>query len=387
VNETSRLQVGFIPLTDAATLLLAVHKGFAADEGLDVTLVREVSWSNVRDKLNVGLFDAAILPASVAIASSLGVGHIRVPIVAPLVLGLDGNAITVSPELHGRIVAEAKGEALGPRTTAQALARIAALRRAAGQEPLTFGITFPFSTHNYLLRYWVAAAGLDPDEDVRLVVLPPPLMVDSLANGHVDGFCVAAPWNFVAIKRNVGRILHFSTEILAHCTEKVLAARESWAARNGPSLNALVRALRRAAAFIEMPGNRSELAAILSHPDRIGVDPALIEQTLYGRLRALEDGSVVTDLNHLVAERSATRPDPLQAAWLYAQMVRWGQVALSADKVAQAMGVFRHDLFDAAVPEGERRISKARAILAFDGSVFDAGDIAAYLRQFAVRRR
>ena len=131
------LHIGFIPLVDAAALIVAVDKGFAAAEGLDVTLAREVSWSNVRDKLNIGLFDAAHLLAPVAIASSLGVAHVKVPILAPFNLGLNGNAITVSPALHAAIMGELDGERFDPMATARALARVVALRRKSGHEPLT----------------------------------------------------------------------------------------------------------------------------------------------------------------------------------------------------------------------------------------------------------
>src|SRR4051812_9150560 len=243
--------IGFIPLVDAAALIVAVDKGFTAAEGLDVTLVREVSWSNVRDKLNIGLFDAAHLLAPVAIASSLGLGHVKVPIVAPFNLGINGNAITVSPALYADIMAEIGGDPIDPMATALALSRVVAARRKRGAEPLTFGMTFPFSTHNYQLRFWMAAGGVDPDEDIRLVVLPPPYMVDSLANGHVDAFCVGAPWNSVAVDLGVGHILHFSSDILARAAEKVLAVRRDWAERNGDAMAALTRAHQRAAAFIE----------------------------------------------------------------------------------------------------------------------------------------
>ena len=216
---TIPLHIGFIPLVDAAALIVAVDKGFTAAEGLDVTLVREVSWSNVRDKLNIGLFDAAHLLAPVAIASSLGIGHVKVPIAAPFNLGLNGNAITVSPALHAAIMAEIDGDPLDPMATALALSRVVATRRKSGSEPLTFGMTFPFSTHNYQLRFWMAAGGVDPDEDLRLVVLPPPYMVDSIASGQIDGFCVGAPWKSIAVDRGVGHILHFVSDILVRAAE------------------------------------------------------------------------------------------------------------------------------------------------------------------------
>ena len=269
---TTPLHIGFIPLVDAAALIVAVDKGFTAAEGLDVTLVREVSWSNVRDKLNIGLFDAAHLLAPVAIASSLGLGHVKVPIAAPFNLGLNGNAITVSPALHAAIMGEIDGDPFDPMATALALSRVVAARRKSGAEPLTFGMTFPFSTHNYQLRFWMAAGGVDPDEDVRLVVLPPPYMVDSLASGQVDAFCVGAPWNSIAVDRGVGHILHFVSDILVRAAEKVLAVRQSWSEKNPEVVAALIRAAFRAAEFIEQPHNRAEVARILAQPERIGVD-------------------------------------------------------------------------------------------------------------------
>ena len=257
---TTPLHIGFIPLVDASALIIAVDKGFAAAEGLDITLTREVSWSNVRDKLNIGRFDAAHLLAPVAIASSLGLGHVKLPILAPFNLGLNGNAITISPALHAAIMGEIDGDARNPLVTAQALARVVAIRRKSGAEPLTFGMTFPFSTHNYQLRFWMAAGGVDPDEDVQMVVLPPPYMVDSLANGHVDAFCVGAPWNSVAVDLGVGHILHFVSDILVRAAEKVLAVRQNWSDRNPETLAALIRAAARAAQFIEQPDNRTEAA-------------------------------------------------------------------------------------------------------------------------------
>src|SRR6201984_2099871 len=134
--------------------------------------------------------------------------------------------------------------------TPRAFARVVALRRKSGQEPLTFAMTFPFSTHNYQLRFWMAAGGVDPDEDVRLVVLAPPYMVDSVASGQVDAFCVGAPWNSVAVDLGVGHILHFVSDILVRAAEKVLAVRQNWSQKYPDVVAALVRAHVRAAEFI-----------------------------------------------------------------------------------------------------------------------------------------
>lgn len=382
------LTIGFIPLVDAAALIVAVDKGFTKAEGLDVTLVREVSWSNVRDKLNIGLFDAAHLLAPVAIASTLGLSQVKVPIVASFNLGLNGNAITVSPALHAAIMGEADGDLTDPMVTAKALARVVAARRKAGNEPLTFGMTFPFSTHNYQLRFWMAAGGVDPDEDVRLVVLPPPYMVDSLANGHVDAFCVGAPWNSVAVDLGVGHILHFVSDILERAAEKVLAVRETWAVKNPDVLARLTRAHGHAADFIENPDNRGEVARILGAPERIGVDPEVIQRTLDGRLKISPDGTVRQSGRYLLVGReAAARPDPVQAAWLYAQMIRWGQAAYSPEALDTAKKVFRPDLYDAALGAPAKSIhAVSDGVGAFDGAPFDADNIVAHLASVAIKR-
>jgi ABC-type nitrate/sulfonate/bicarbonate transport system substrate-binding protein len=343
----------------------------------------------VRDKLNLGLFDAAHLLAPVAIASSLGLGHVKVPIVAPFNLGLNGNAITVSPALHASIMAELDGDPLNPLHTAKALARVVNARKGKGAEPLVFGMTFPFSTHNYQLRFWMAAGGVDPDEDVRLVVLPPPYMVESLSSGHVDAFCVGAPWNSIAVDLGVGHILHFVSDILARAAEKVLAAREPWADKNPQVLAALIRAHERAAQFIETPENRAEAASILSKPEFIGVDAEVIRRTLDGRLKISPDGKVRESARYLLVGREgAARPDPVQAAWLYAQMVRWGQAPLSEASLAVARAVFRPDLYDAATGKSAAPVAQvADGVGAFTGPAFDAKAITKHLDSFAIRRR
>jgi two-component system, oxyanion-binding sensor len=389
IASEAKLRIGFIPLADAAALIVAVDKGFTAAEGLDVELVSEVSWSNVRDKLNIGLFDAAHLLAPIAIASSLGLGHVKVPIVAPFGLGVNGNAITVSPALYAAIAAAAEGNIIDPLVSARALARVITKRNARGEEPLTFGMTFPFSTHNYHLRFWMAAGGVDPDEDVRLVVLPPPYMVGSLANGQVDGFCVGAPWNSVAVDLGIGFILHFVCEILPRAAEKVLAVRSRWADEHPRTLLRLIRAHGRAAAFVEDTTNREEVTAMLAAPNRIGVAAEVIRRTLDGRMKVAPDGTMrESDRYLLIGRTGAARPDPVQAAWLYGQMVRWGQATLSAELLSAAKLVFRPDLYDAAMADSKPDLEgePADGIGAFAGPAFDASDIAAHVRSWKIRR-
>lgn len=379
--SADRLCIGFIPLTDAAALIVAADKGFAARQGLEIELVREVSWSNVRDKLNIGLFDAAHLLAPVAIASSLGIGHVKVPLLVPSMLNLNGNAVTVSPALYEALAASADDALDDPKASARALAAVVRRRRERGDAPLVFGMTFPFSTHNYLLRFWMAAGGVDPEEDVQLVVLPPPYMVDSLSSRQVDGFCVGAPWNSVAVELGVGTILHFGCDIVARAPEKVLAVRAAWAANRSDTLGRLLRAIDGAAAFLNDPAHLDEVAMLLAAPRYLATSPELVRATIEGRLRTKIAGAPRAAPNYLVIGRDgAARPDPVDAAWLYAQMARWQQTLLSADSLATAKACFRPDLYDAALGAGVKAPPRASDMLAaFAGPLFDANDIAGYL--------
>jgi two-component system, oxyanion-binding sensor len=385
----TRLTIGFIPLADAAALIVAADRGFAAEEGLELDLLREVSWSNVRDKLNIGLLDAAHLLAPLAVASSLGVGHVKVPLTVPFNLALNGNAITVSPALWTALSAATGGNLADPAVSARALAQVVAARKARRLPPLTLGMSFPFSNHNYQLRFWMAAGGVVPDDDVQLVVLPPPYMVESLGNGHVDGFCVGAPWNSAAVDLGIGRILHFGAEIMTRAAEKVLAVRRGWAEEHPDVLAGLVRALESAARFVADPANREETAALVAAPRRLNVAPEIVRRTLEGRLRLAPDGATLASDRYLLIGRlGASRPDPVQAAWAYAQMVRWGQTPWSPDRLSAATEVFRPDLYAAAVGARAGRLAgePGDAIGAFAGPAFDPHDIPAHLAAWPLRR-
>ncbi len=195
------------------------------------------------------------------------------------------------PELFSALQNAADGDLADPMVSARALARVVMDRRARGDEPLTFGMTFPYSTHNYQLRFWMAAGGVDPDQDVRLIVLPPPTSVESLANKHVDAFLCR-----YAVEFGRGRSRHrthpaFRVEILERAAEKVLAVRARWVETIRRSSRKLVRAHGRAATFVEHENNRDEVARILSAPERIAVASEVIRRTLDGRLKISPDGA------------------------------------------------------------------------------------------------
>lgn len=318
----TRLRLGFIPLNDAAAMIVAHARGFFAAEGLEVELVREVSWATMRDKVGVGALDGAHMLAPAALAITLGVSGIgATPLVAPLALSLEGPAITLSARLAA---------ALGPGPGAEGLARLLAWRREEGASPITLAVVFPFSTHNYLLRDWLARAGVDPDRDVRMTVAPPSRMTELLAGGVVEGFCVTEPWASVAVTAGAGLIAARAGQLWPRAPDKVFVVAEAWAHARPDVLQALLRALLRAAAWTEAEENRQELVAILARPEHVGADPQVIARSL---------GDIVFHAG------GANRPQPAHAAWLAAQMMRWGHIPAEVDIAALARRVYRPDLY------------------------------------------
>lgn len=403
--------VGFIPLLDCAPLAVAVEKGFACQEGLDLRLVRETSWANIRDRVVVGHFDAAHMLGPMAIASTLGVGHIKVPMAAPLSLGLGGNAITVSLRVWDLMAAEGAVVGGEPRALGEALCKVVRARERAQKPQLTFAMVYPFSAHNYELRYWLAACGIDPDHDVRLIVIPPPLLVDAMREGQIDGFCVGEPWNSLAVAVGVGCIAVPTTAIWRLSPEKVLGCRLEWTLRHPNRLQALVRALYRSAQWCEDPTNHEELARLLAEPRFVGAPAEILLRGLSNRLRLYPDGeSLQLPDFYVPASRAATFPWVSHALWFYSQMVRWGQVAYDDSHVAQVRATYRPDLYRLALAQSgaandekwlptidmkvEGAQHRASTIPAtpqpmlygpdgfFDGCRFDPDDLTAYLRGF-----
>jgi NitT/TauT family transport system ATP-binding protein len=338
------LRIGYIPLVDSALLHVARAYDFATAEGLDLDLVRETSWANIRDKLAVGIFDAAHMLAPSAMAVCLGLGYIEIPLVAPVALGLDGNAITLSRPLYAELMSVAEGDPADPYITAQALAKLVAKRRAANAPPLTFAHVFPFSTHHYQLRLWFAGGGLESKTDVNLIVVPPPFMVESLRSGVIDGFCVGAPWNGLAVEAGVGHVIHRGREIVRNCPEKLLAFRADVASADPGRVAALSRAIRAAADWASDKNHIEDLAYLLSRDAGLNVPIEL----LCAILDPEREPKIKTATIRL--DRAATFAYPAHADWLYAQMRAAGQVGDGLD--AKARSVYRPDLAgDADTPD------------------------------------
>ncbi|MDQ0512106.1 CmpA/NrtA family ABC transporter substrate-binding protein [Ancylobacter amanitiformis] len=374
-----RLAIGFIPLTDAAVLIAAAELGFATTEGLEIDLHREVSWANIRDKVNVGLLDGAHILAPLAIASSLGLGHVRVPLVAPFALNLNGSAITLAHPIYEAM--EATGHDLSSGLgVAQALGEVVRARAAQGHDPLTFSTVYTFSTHTYMLRHVLAAGGLDPDRDVRLVVVPPPFTVESLRSGLIHGFCVGSPWNAVAVEAGVGRIALLGPEIFGWAPEKVLGVHARFAEAEPDVLRRLVRALHAAALWSEAAANRAELAHLLSAPAFLGLPAEVLARMLEGRLNTTQAGLPRENPDFLVLHRDgANRPDARHAAWIYAQMVRAGQTTYSPDDAREAGAVYRADVYDDALGIAPAGSSVGDPVKTCFGEAFRPEDLADYL--------
>ena len=406
------VRAGFIPLIDCAVLMVAAEKGFARGEGIELVLSREASWSNIRDKLTIGHAECAHLLAGMAIASQLELGNPMVKLIAPMSLGLNGNAITVSNELWARMAASADlGDTAGPAEMGAALAAVIAEDRAAGRPPLHFGMVYPYSGHNYELRYWMAAAGIHPDRDIRLAVVPPPYMPDYLRDGYLDGFCVGEPWNSISVAGGLGRIVVPKAWLWRKSPEKVLGVRADWAEANPETLDALIRALVRAAEWADRPENRDELAAMLARPEDLDVPADLIAQILSGAVPFALGGPAMAIDGHLVFHRGgANFPWRSHAQWIYTQMVRWGQVTASPEAAEAAAASYQPEIYrralkgtGATVPAANAKVEGAldqrtgagsnsgELYLGpdgfFDGRIFDPDAIDDYIESFAVHSR
>lgn len=308
------LTLGYVPLTDCAPLVVASELGLFAQAGLDVTLSREPSWANIRDKVAVGTLDGAQMLATMPLSLSLGLGALREPTVAVLVLNQGGNTITLAESLCRRM------EAFGG-LTARTLAAVLAEDRLCGAEPPTFAMVYPVSPHHLELRDWLASGGIDPDRDVRLTVVPPPQMVAHLAAGKVAGFCVGEPWGGLAAEQRLGRVVATSQDIFPDRAEKVLGVTARFARDNPATIAALADSLLAACRWCD--DNRAELAELLSQPEWLNV-PAEVLMRGLGRPGFIRFFGI-------------NRPDPAQAMLLLAQMRRWGQVGAQDDAALAAV--------------------------------------------------
>lgn len=335
--RTVTLPVAYIPLIDAAPLIMAQEMGFAANEGIALDLVAAPSWSSVRDMLAFGRVDAAHMLSPVPIAMAMGLGGVTTAISAVSVLSVNGNVIGVSRAIEDRLIADGFDfDFSDPRRAAASLYKVR-------KGPLRFGVPFPFSMHVALLRYWAGATDLGAD-GLEVRTIPPPLMATALAAGDIDAFCVGEPWGSVAVDQGVGALLLPTRAIWKFAPEKVLAVRTDWAETEPDLLGRLMRAVWRAGRWLSAPESRTTAGEILSRSKYLGVSPELIDRALSGHMTVTSRGDQrrVDGFMEFHAG-AATFPWRSQAKWIARQIVAEHDTGVISDLDAVA-SVYRTDL-------------------------------------------
>ncbi len=355
--EKDELKFGFIKLTDMAPLAVAYENGYFMDEGLFVTLEAQANWKVLLDGVIDGTLDGAHMLAGQPIAATIGYGT-QANIVTPFSMDLNGNGITVSNEVWEMMKPHLEMLADGlPQHPISASALQPVLDEfAAAGKPFNMGMVFPVSTHNYELRYWLAAGGINPGfyspedvtgqigADVFLSVTPPPQMPATLEAGTINGYCVGEPWNQQAVIKGIGVPVITDYEIWKNNPEKVFGLTEAFVEANPNTTIAITKALIRAAMWLDENDNANREAAveILARPEYVGADADVIDNSMIGTFE-YEPGDVreVPDFN-VFFRHNATYPFYSDAIWYLTQMRRWGQIAESKpdswfDEVAKSV--------------------------------------------------
>ena len=344
--EKDELKLGFIKLTDMAPLAIAYEKGYFEDEGLYVTLEPQANWKVLLDGVITGDLDGAHMLAGQPLAATIGFGT-KAHIVTPFSMDLNGNGITVSNEIwesmREHIPSDADGKPIHP-ISASALKPVVDSYKDVGK-PFNMGMVFPVSTHNYELRYWLAAGGLHPgyysaddisgqiDADVLLSVTPPPQMPSTMEAGTILGYCVGEPWNQQAVAKGIGVPVITDYQIWKNNPEKVFGLTKAFTEENPNTTLALTKALIRAAIWLDENdnANRPEAVEILARSEYVGADASVIGASMTGTFE-FEPGDVreIPDFN-VFFRYYATYPYYSDAIWYLTQMRRWGQITEDKD--------------------------------------------------------
>lgn len=375
--EKINLDIGFVPLTDCAPLVVAKEKGFFAKYGLEeVNLSREPGWKAVMEGVATKRLDAAQMVAGMPLAMTLGFnGNAPLPMVAAMVLSRNGNAITMDDRIYNQGV--------------RSLADFKGLIDQTSDTVHTLGIVHPTSMHNLMLRYWLASGGIDPDQDVSLAVIPPPQMVANLTGNNIDGFCSGEPWNSRAVREKLGFVIATDLDIWAGHPEKVLGVREDWAQQHPETHLALLKALLEACEYCDDRRNREEILQLLCQPQYIGVAPEYIRP---GFIDAYDNGmgeeaKMLLRFNQFYVDRS-TCPKLGENLWILTQLARWELTAFPKNWLEILERVQRNDLYGKAANQlGLLDTEPDRDPFSlFDGVVFNPADPIGYLNKFNICR-
>ena len=373
--EKEVLKLGFIKLTDCAPLVIALEKRFFEDEGLIVSLEAQANWKVLLDRVIDGQLDGAHMLAGQPLGASVGIGT-RADIVTALSMDLNGNAITVSNEVWKELkpLLPMQGGRVQHPIKADYLKKVVDKWKAQGK-PFKMGMVFPVSTHNYELRYWLAAGGLHPGfytpgdisgtarADVQLSVTPPPQMPATMEAGTIHGYCVGEPWNQQAVFKGIGVPVVTDHQIWAHNPEKVFGVTRAWAEQNPNTHIAVVKAMLRACMWLDASmANRVEAVKILSRPAYVGADAEVIGNSMTGTFEFEKgDKRPAPDFN-VFFRHFASYPYYSDAIWYLTQMRRWGQIAESKPDswyFETAKKVYRPEVYRAAaaalVAEGKAK--------------------------------
>ena len=373
--EKVNLEIGFVPLTACAPIAVAKEKGFFQKHGLDeVSLVRETSWRGIVDGIAGGYLDAAQMPSGLPMWMTLGGAGTCKPIVTALTMTRNGNAISLDRRFYDRGI--------------HTLPDFKEMLQNTRDRSHRMGVVHPSSMHNLLLRYWLAAGGIDPDHDVELKTIPPAQMVVDLKAGSIDGFCVGEPWNFRAAMENIGFTVATDLEIWQGHPGKVLGVREDWANAYPNTHIALVKALLEACMYCADPNNSEEIRQILSRRAYVSTNVNYIHLGNPDDVTCAIDTPMREPAHHQFYGAGVNRPSRSEHLWHITQMARWGDVPFPRNWVEVLEKSCRVSVFSTAARElGLTDITYTRnAIQLFDDIPFNAEDPIDYLNHLEIKR-
>jgi nitrate/nitrite transport system substrate-binding protein len=411
--EKDELKFGFIKLTDCAPLVIAKELHFFEDEGLFVSLEAQANWKILLDRVIDGELDGAHMLAGQPIGATIGIGT-RAEIVTPFSMDLNGNGITVSNAIWEQMKSHDPKLATEKPTHPISSAALEPIVKEAKQlgDPLRMGMVFPVSTHNYELRYWLAASGISPgfytpadttgttNADVLLSVTPPPQMPATLEQGTIQGYCVGEPWNQQAVAKGIGVPVVTNYEIWKNNPEKVFGITREWAEKYPNTAIAVTKALIRAGKWLDAtPANREKAVEILARSEYVGADKEVIAASMTGTFEFEKgDKREMPDFN-VFFRYDATYPFYSDAVWFLTQMRRWGQISESKPDAwydETARKVYRPDIYLLAarsllaegklsadeIPETDGYKPPDGAFI--DGTVYDGRKPNEYLSKFEI---
>ena len=370
--EITEVKVGFIPLTDCASVVIASVMGFDKKYGIKITPSKEASWAAVRDKLVNGELDAAHVLYGLIYGVQMGIGGPKKDMANLMTLNNNGQAITLSNVLKG------KGAIDGPS--------LAKLIKAEPRE-YTFAQTFPTGTHAMWLYYWLASYGVNPFTEAKVITVPPPQMIANMRVDNMDGYCVGEPWNARAIRDKVGFTAVTSQEIWQDHPEKILGTTAEWVAKHPNTARALIMAVLDASRYIDNMANRSQVAKIISDKSYVNTDFDSIEDRMLGQYDN-GNGKKWQDANYMkfFNDGKVNFPYLSDGMWFLTQHKRWGLLKEDPDYLAEAKKVNQIKLYTEAATQLKIAVPKSplRTSKLIDGTVWDGKDPKKYAASFKI---